>query len=88
MHQEAGGSNIHYPSPQNDTTRSPDTKSPYKTCTQERTAIGAGWCREALKRWRLQKVQHQGPDRVDEEQEDANAVGHSVALPEGVPEST
>ena len=36
---------------------------------------------------RLQDLQHPGPDRVDEEQEDANGVGHAIALPEGVPES-
>ena len=35
----------------------------------------------------LQDSQHPGPDRVDEEQEDANGVGHAIALPEGVPES-
>ena len=33
-------------------------------------------------------MQHRGPDRVDEEQEDANGVRHAIALPEGVPEST
>ena len=36
----------------------------------------------------LQEVQHQGPNWVDEEQEDANAVRHAIALPEGVPEPT
>jgi hypothetical protein len=36
----------------------------------------------------LQDLQHTGPDRVDEEQEDADGVGHTIALPEGVPEST
>lgn len=36
----------------------------------------------------LQQHQHQGPDGVDEEQDDADGVGHAIGLPEGLPEAT
>lgn len=36
----------------------------------------------------LHESQHQGPDRVDEEQEDADGVGRALALLEGLPDST
>ena len=35
-----------------------------------------------------QRIQHKGPDRVDEEQDDADGVWHAIGLFEGRPEAT
>lgn len=36
----------------------------------------------------LQEPEHQDPDWVDEEQYDADGVGHAIGLPEGLPEAS
>lgn len=36
----------------------------------------------------LQEPEHQDPDWVDEEQDDADGVGHAIGLPEGLPEAS
>ena len=36
----------------------------------------------------LQEPEHQDPDWVDEEQDDADGVGDAIGLPEGLPEAS